>query len=445
MNILKKDIQKYNKPETLAVISLYPKQGEIYSSATSGVASYTKNVVINMQRPVIVLADYDEKPQRYQEKNALIVRCFRSNSITLWWSLYKQLKKFPQVTNIMIQFDFSIYGNILVSAGIIPFLLFLKSQGYFLSLVNHHVISDIRKLKGHVGIVPGFAGTVKTVLYNSLFHTFYRLLGITADKIILLEESLKSKLSTFVPQEKIVAIPHGVDTDVVLVSKTKARKALKIGNDEEVILFFGYVNWFKGADIFVKNFQHTTHLLGKKAQFIIAGGESPTLKNKTYYQSYFKEVLEGVYRSKKVKITGYIPQEEIYLYFCAADLVIFPYRHFMTASGVLSLVFSYKKPFLVSTELREMFSSADFIAAIEASGLTMHDFLFQLTENDCLKAAENILKNGIKKKMINMTERLREKRAYKNTAILYEQTLFPISALAPRRIVGVSPMIETSL
>ncbi|EKE04771.1 MAG: glycosyl transferase, partial [uncultured bacterium] len=194
--------------------------------------------------------------------------------------------------------------------------------------------------------------------------------------------------------------------------------------NEYMVLFFGFVNWFKGADCFVNTFKNKEKFLGKKVRFIIAGGESPTLKNRAYYQEYYSQVVESIKESKSIEITGYVPQEKIATYFSACDLVVLPYRNFMTASGVLSLVFSYKKPFILSEELGKMFQAADFQEALKSAGLRTSDLVFKLDKESCLKLTEKVLTDGLKPKMVRMAEIIRNQRSYKNIAVLYEKVLF---------------------
>lgn len=421
---MNKLMQKYNREDSLLIISPYPKKGELYSAGISGVASYTKNVVRNMKRRVIVLADYKEKPTIYEEGNALVVRCFRLNTLLMWPKLLKELRHFSEIKTILIQFDFAIYGGVLTSSLVLPFLLILKLLSYQTSVVLHHVILDVKKLSGHIGLGTGIGATPKAVLYNSLFKLFYRLLAPVASRIIVLEEVLKERLATVVPREKIATIPHGVDADLKKVDKTIARKLLGIGLDEYVVLFFGFVNWFKGADIFVETFEDKRHLLGRKARFLLAGGESPTLRNKMYYQRYFQQVQKLCKQTKAIDITGYVPQEKIPLYFSCADVVVFPYRHFMTASGVLSLVFSYMSPFVVSRELSDMFDAPDLLQALSACGLTKNDLVFELNKSSFIAKTEKVLTNGLRKRMTRLSHIIRQERSYQNTALIYQQLLF---------------------
>lgn len=429
---MKNLVKKYNQPEAIFMVSLYPKKGELYSSGTSGVASYAKNITIRMQSPVVMLADKNNRPHFYEEQGVLINRCFNKGKLNLWLQVLKQVIRFPKINRVIIQFDFGMYGSLLATALIIPFLFALKLLGKKAYVVSHHVITDVFKLRGHVGLGNSWFDTVKGNIYNFLFKTFYWLLSHLSEKIVVLEEPLKVMLAEFVTESKISVIAHGVDTKLKSMSKLKAREQLNLKRNSFLIMYFGFVNWFKGADIFAQTFKNSEHILHQSVNALIAGGESPTMKSKKFYQQYFNEVLKTVSDSPVVNMTGYIPQEDICKYFSAADLIVFPYRHFMTASGVMSLALSYGKPFIISRELSHMFDSSEFQKTLKQVGLKKTDIIFNLSKYSCLHTAENVLKNGIKRKLAKLALIEREKRDYNLTAQAYEELI----AIKPRYLFG---------
>ncbi|OGK64579.1 hypothetical protein A2313_04095 [Candidatus Roizmanbacteria bacterium RIFOXYB2_FULL_41_10] len=431
---MKNLVKKYNQSEAILMVSLYPKKAELYSSGTSGVASYAKNITTRMQSPVIVLADKNKRPHFYEEQGVLVNRCFTKSKLSLWLQVLKQVVRFNKVNRVVIQFDFGMYGSLLATALIVPFLLALKLLGKKVYIVSHHVITDVFKLRGHVGLGNSWFDTIKGNVYNFLFKAFYRLLGLLSEKIVVLEEPLKAMLAEFVPQHKISVIAHGVDTKLKPMNKIKARQQLNLKKNSFLIMYFGFVNWFKGADIFAQTFKNRKQLLNKNVSALIAGGESPTMKGKRFYQKYFNQVLKTVSDSPVVNMTGYIPQEDIRKYFSAADLIVFPYRHFMTASGVMSLALSYGKPFIVSHELSQMFDSPDFKKTLTEVGLKKSDIVFNLSKYSCLHTAENVLRNGIKRKMARLALIEREKRDYSLTAKAYDNLV----EIKPRYLFGKS-------
>jgi len=413
--------RKYNHRETVLFVSLYPRRGELYSSGTSGVASYAKNVITHLSQPVVVLANREAGKKLYEEEHVLVSRVFQKGNYFLWLQVLKELLKFNNVKKIVIQFDFGMYGSLISTALILPFLLLIKLMGKEVFIISHHVITNVFNLKGHVGLGEGWGSRVKGNLYNFLFRSFYFMKSMLVKKIVVLEDPLKKMLAKYVPEHKIEVINHGVDTNLKPISKRKARELLNLKQDNFLIEFFGFVNWFKGADFFAQTFKNSKTLLNKNVSAVIAGGESPTMKSKKFYQNYFNNVTKIVSDSPVVNMTGYVAQKDLVKYFSAADLVIFPYRSFMTASGVMSLALSYGKPFVVSKELAKMFESTDFKKTLSEVGLKKSDITFSLNKRSCVTTAENVLRNGIKRKMAKLAGIERVKRDYRITAQAYEQ------------------------
>lgn len=437
MKIKKKFLEKYNNNESLLVVSSYPEKGQVYSAQVGGIASFCKNTLTHLPRQAVVVCEYFDKPQVYEEDNVLVLRVFKKNSPLMWLEILNVLAKFNLTKNILLQFDFALYGGLMTSGFFVPFLLFLKILGFNTNVVIHSIVTDVFELAGHLGIKDTFFDQIKGFLFNKIFRLFYFSLGILANKIITTEEALKNKLKKYIGNGKLISISHGVDTSLKPRDKNLARKKLKISEKEKVVLFFGFVNWFKGADIFVDTYHQTTRFLGKRARFIVAGGQSATLKDQKHYQKYFKKVLEKIDSSKKIVITGFVPQEKISLYFSSADLVVFPYRTFFSASGPMSFVFSYQKPFIVSNNLAEMFASTDFEKALKEADLTKEEISFALNKHALLQKTDQVLRNGVKIKMLKLTQIMREKRDWQKTALLYENALFAPS-FAPTKEFALS-------
>lgn len=435
--ILTDQLKKFDHPETLVVVSLYPKKGEVYSSNISGIASYSKNVVDSLNRRTIVLADFYNNKDFYLEKNALVVRLFKKNTKRMWLNILNALRQLKQTKKLLIQFDFLMYGNLINSALILPFLFLAKALGYEINFVSHSVVTDVGRLSGHVGLGKGIRAVAKRLIYNSIFKTFYWIVGLIVTNILVLEDKLLKKIEPFVKKDKLHSAPHAVDSSLNRTNKKVARKKLGIKQSDQVVMFFGFVNWFKGTDIFARTFSKTKKILGKNTKFIIAGGKSATLSSAEHYQKFFSETLDLVYNSDNVSITGFVPQSKIKDYFAAADLVVFPYRDFMCASGVLSLAFSYQKPFIVSKPLTEMLSTEDFAESLDQVGLRAKDLTFDLTSQSLKRKTTQVLRNGLKTKIVKLSKIMRQKRSFSSKANDYDKLIFSENGLmTPTSIVG---------
>jgi len=122
--------------------------------------------------------------------------------------------------------------------------------------------------------------------------------------------------------------------------KTVAQQALKLDPAFHYILFFGFIRAYKGLDLLLQAFADD-RLLPLPVKLIIAGEfyESPQP-----YEDLIKKLnLEG----RIIRAMDFIPNSQVVHYFCAADLVVQPYKH-ATQSGVSQIAYHFNKPMLVT-------------------------------------------------------------------------------------------------
>jgi glycosyltransferase involved in cell wall biosynthesis len=131
-----------------------------------------------------------------------------------------------------------------------------------------------------------------------------------------------------------------------IISKEQARRLLKeklglyIGDQEKVLLFFGFIRKYKGLDILLRAMAEP--ILKESGIRLLVAGE--------FYENseaYNKLISELNISEKLILKTDFIPDAEVQYYLCAADAVVQPYRH-ATQSGVTPLAYHYEKPMIVS-------------------------------------------------------------------------------------------------
>jgi glycosyltransferase involved in cell wall biosynthesis len=119
--------------------------------------------------------------------------------------------------------------------------------------------------------------------------------------------------------------------------KAEARARLGI-KGERVLLFFGFIREYKGLEYLLRSIplilrEFPIHL-------VIAGevwGDSTP----------YTELIRGLEIGRHVTlINRYIPNEEVSVFFDAADLVVIPYVS-ATQSGVVQLSFAFGKPVVI--------------------------------------------------------------------------------------------------
>jgi len=415
----KKLISKYNQTDSLIIITSYPPKGTRYGDRVGGVASFAKNTLLGMtrysQRKIIVLAEILNIPDVYEEEGILVVRCWKRNFPKLYIDILQMLILFSKVKQIKVQFEFALYGDFVVT-GFLPFFLnLLKLLGKQITAVIHQVVLDLSSLSGHLGWKEK---SLKSEIYSMLMKIYFFLLCAVSRKVVVLEEEFKKRLIALgIRQDKIIVIHHGVDLELKGISKIAAKKVLGIKKDEFTILLFGFLTWYKGSDLAVKAVTKLLHDHPQmRIRLILAGGESITQNQKKHYQQYVQKLYKLVQNQPQITITGFVPENLISTYYSCADLVLLPYRSFMSSSGVLSLALSFGKPCLISDILADWFDGADIAKDLKKQILVKPQI------STIAKAINIVYKNQhILEQLTIASCKMAQKRDYQRSGYTYHQ------------------------
>ena len=164
------------------------------------------------------------------------------------------------------------------------------------------------------------------------------------DAFIVMSEKVLNDLKTFDDQKPVRLVNHPLyDNFGEKISKSEARKALRLDSDEKIILFFGFIRKYKGLDILLDAVSILKIQFAGKLPFklLIAGEFYEVKKN-------FDEQIEKLgLKDELILRTDFIPDSEVRNYFCAADMVIQPYRN-ATQSGITPLAYHFELPMIVT-------------------------------------------------------------------------------------------------
>jgi glycosyltransferase involved in cell wall biosynthesis len=125
------------------------------------------------------------------------------------------------------------------------------------------------------------------------------------------------------------------------ISKEKARESLCIPQDDNVLLFFGFVRKYKGLDCLIKAMPEVRGMV-ENIRLLVVGDFG---EDKEDYLSLIKE--------KKVQdliniYDGYIPDREVEKFFAACDVVVLPYKS-ATQSGIVQIAYGFNKPVIATS------------------------------------------------------------------------------------------------
>jgi glycosyltransferase involved in cell wall biosynthesis len=334
----------------VSMVSIYPPP-ESKHAKLGGVASYTKNLVVSLLNncKVVVFADRMSRTNNEYHEGAMVYRCW-NKGVLYPFQIFKKLLS-NAIDIVHVQHETYLYGG-LDSALVFPLLLalvrllrkpvILTLHGVIpLSRVNRSFLKENWINGNPFAMKVGLTSLVKIMLSLS-----------TA--IIVHEEPLKEILikEYKCSASKIHVIHHGIEERNDLIKKNEAKEKLGLSG-KKVILLFGYITGYKNVELLIDS---AKFLKVPEWVMLIAGGAHPRLNYDLGYLKYLSDLRRkaSAISNEKILFKGFVSEEEISLYFSAADLVVFPHNICISSSGPLSLTASYGKPFLVADSFREI-------------------------------------------------------------------------------------------
>ena len=165
------------------------------------------------------------------------------------------------------------------------------------------------------------------------------------DLILTHNEFSKSEIVKINPNLSscIYIVPHGNFIPFIHVKndKERSRQHLDIPNEKKVLLFFGMIKKVKGLDVLLLALKG---VIKENPDVLLLIAGKPWENDFSNYQRIIDENNLSDYCLLHTK---FIPQADVEHYYCAADLVVLPYKK-IYQSGVLMMTLSYGKPALVS-------------------------------------------------------------------------------------------------
>ena len=339
----------------IAIVSPYPppKVKHVYGS---GVAPYVRNLAealrdTDPKLEIHVVADRREDlPRLYVDNNIIIHRVYTRNPLYVF-QVFKELRRInPDVTHI--QHEYFLYGG-LITAVLFPLLVALSKLVSKKVIVTIHGVIPLKLLEDQeFRMENGIHGPASILKLGLLLVT--KLIVLFSNKVVVHEQFLKEYLVNDYKEkpDKIIVIPHGVE-DLKPLPKDEAKKRLGL-EDRIVLLYFGYLTGYKGIKELLDAYKEIAMKIPNTV-LIIAGGPHPRLAREKWYRDWIrnivKKALDIQYEIKnngKILLTGYVPEDNVPLYFSAADIVVLPYKARIAASGPEALAVAFKKPFVIA-------------------------------------------------------------------------------------------------
>ena len=159
------------------------------------------------------------------------------------------------------------------------------------------------------------------------------------DSFIVQSGAVAKELNVFHPGARYALVAHPV-YEIFGSSYAKNEARAKLGiTDERVILFFGYIRRYKGLHILLDAMPSI--LKSTKVKLLVVG---------EFYddeQKYRQQIKERGLQNDVLVHSDYVPNDEVGVYFSAADVVVLPYIS-ATQSGIVQIAYQFDRPVIAT-------------------------------------------------------------------------------------------------
>ncbi len=163
----------------------------------------------------------------------------------------------------------------------------------------------------------------------------------SVDAFVTMSQTVMEDLEKFDQNKPKKFNPHPLyDNFGPIIEKKLARKQLNLNIETKYILFFGFIRDYKGLDLLLQAMTNK-EIKTQNIKLIIAG---EFYSNEDKYKKY---IAEHHLTNQLELHTDFIPNTEVGKYFCAADLIVQPYKT-ATQSGVTQVGYHFEKPMIVT-------------------------------------------------------------------------------------------------
>ena len=220
------------------------------------------------------------------------------------------------------------------------------------------------------------------------------------DAFIVMSEKVMIDLKKFDTSKPARQVNHPLyDNFGEKISRAKARKNLGLDEEGKIILFFGFIRKYKGLDILLDALAILKKGNAVNFKIMIAG---------EFYEDRkpFDEQVERLdLKDMLILKTDFIHDTEVRNYFCAADMVIQPYRN-ATQSGVTPLAYHFELPMIVTNVggLPDMVPDGKVGLVAEPNAASIGEKIKAFFQNDQDNFIENIKEEKKKFSWEKLTE-----------------------------------------
>lgn len=246
---------------------------------------------------------------------------------------------------VHVQHELFAYGG-LATAFILPMMMRQLHRRGRAVVTTIHGVLPLEKIDRAFVRANGIPAP--PAVARQLWRGLLRRVAAASDIIHVHEPALALRLRAQygVVDRPVEVIPLGIDPwSEGTQERVRARRALQLPEDAEVVLFFGYLAGYKGIRHLIDDIPS---LLQRRPRMrvLIAGSVPHRLQRSGH--GLVDELAQLRRREPRVHLLGFVPDADVAGVFHAADLLLLPYTDAIAASGPLSLAATYDLPALLS-------------------------------------------------------------------------------------------------
>lgn len=188
-----------------------------------------------------------------------------------------------------------------------------------------------------VAIVDNIIPHEKKVMDRSLASYFVN----SVDYFVTMSKAVLKDLGDFDKNKPTRLTVHPLyDNFGDQISRTEAMKRLKLDPGFKYILFFGFIREYKGLDLLLEAFADDR--FRQMPVKLLVVGEFYTDR-----EPYMDIIKENKLSDEVILHNDFVPNTEVVNYFCAANVVVQPYKD-ATQSGITQIAYHFNKPMITT-------------------------------------------------------------------------------------------------
>jgi len=229
---------------------------------------------------------------------------------------------------------FSFYKNAAAINLFAPDVILTKFWMPFLAPALGKSLRQLNKSTKRISILDNVIPHEKRLGDISLIKFFLK----SNDAFIVMSDEVERDLLHFLPKANYTRIEHPLYNHFGNgISKEIACQKLNIDGNYKYLLFFGFIRDYKGLDLLLSSLKN----LPEEYKVIIAGEPYGD------FTKYDKQIQELHLENRVEKFVRYISDDEVPLFFSAADLCVLPYKS-ATQSGIVGIAYHFMLPIVAT-------------------------------------------------------------------------------------------------